>query len=188
MSDFNEEVKGYCISTLDITNGRILYEGRDLRGYVLNTFPVLAALDSKGASLKYGKRINPMIPNQETDEYESYCELMTKAFEYLQLPEFLLAVGEEKEPLEIATNARLSTRCLTFDAFAPHEIEPEDLACLYYVKDYEEKAKNFLCPSQDTLEKAHLSSSEFIKKMQESGLISGEAARTYQYIKRNRNK
>lgn len=187
MNYFCPKTNYYIIPILDITNGHILHDGKDLRGHVLNHFPLLVALDSRRADFLYGERKYPLTPNHATEEYTAYCKLMKAALEYLNLPEHLLVIGNDFEVVEPATQNHLYNGSSDFSVLSSKRVSDCSLMD-YYIEDYPVKVDNFFYPSEFTKEKSHLGSDEFIKELCKTDMIDSTTKRFFGYGEGNKIK
>lgn len=157
MNYFKPDKYYYIIPILKIDLGLMLGEEKSLYEYVKDNFPILRQLDNERAEILYGSNVPTVI----NSEYLKHQQLITDSLEALNLPKYILALGNEFEAIEPVTGKKITQRVndnITLKSYRVSDCELES----YYISDYEKKVNNFFKPDITTLDSAKKNKQEFI--------------------------
>lgn len=151
MNYFEPKTKCYIIDILSKGNEELEFYGINIFEYVKETFPLLYKLEQEKQDLLR------MGIKKDSVDYREYVQLTQFALQYLNLPRYLLASGDNDiYAIEPVTGNKIET--IDRDIYGLEDIRVSDVNLEnYYVSNYEEKARNFFEPTLETKRRAQFS-------------------------------
>lgn len=153
MNYFEPVTKYYIINLFDRYKDNILLGNISLSNYVKENFPILNTLEQERVDM-----LNKEV-RKDSEQYIKHCLLISYAYNYLNLPQYLLGRGDDSIiATEPVTNTKIYSDGLKYRRVSDLELGE------YYMSDYEERVNNFFNPSKETKRRANLTKDELINE------------------------
>ena len=172
--------KNYYLIPL-IKEKNIYYNGISLVEYIKKTFPLLYELEEERISILYSSDVNLPMPNEFEELYHSQQELTKEIYNFLDLPQRLIVVGNNSQVKEIKTRNILVSKYEV--AFSIRKKKYTEILPVLK-NDYIKKVHNFFYPDEALLRYANYSKKEFLSLIKDENVIDYQLLRsTIQYQK-----
>ena len=149
--NYFKPVRYYIVNIMNNGNYNLGFGNTNLGDYVRINFPLLADINEKIQEAKDCSNI---------DKAHYYQKLMLFAKNYLQIPPYLLLMGNNDA---IATEPVSSIKVTSINEGIPELVRrrvPDTELEVFYISNYEEKIRNFFRPDKELKRRASLTVDE----------------------------
>lgn len=126
---------------IPMTDRDIYIDDKSLCSILKESHPILMDREEERIDILYSTSPLVRMPITEEIRYKKHKEETKKMYHELQVPEYIIAYGNECEAREILTNAEIISRYLA--ALSIRGVTKEKAKEYYYINNYYEKIVNY---------------------------------------------